>query len=878
MNYSIFRFTLNMYNHRSQASVAAFRGDTAVRLVITLTDGGIPYVIGDGCTAVLGGTKADGNKLQDFCVIENNTRIIYDFTEQTTSCPGIVNCDITLLDLDGKVITAPKFIIVVDEKEVGYDDAIESSSEFKSLERLLGVAVAEEGRVDAEIARKAGETLRQTAEEERKSDEEERESAEEARKSAEEERKSAEAERKTAEVDRKSAEDVRKTAEEERESAEYGRKSAENARAEADRKRSGIISSGGGEASVVVNGVESNQAPMAHSMSAGLGTITGATAQYACGSFNEVDTEAMAVVGAGTSASERANAFTAGKDGSDNMYIKVGKTKVTEGKVKKLLDILPKMENLSSTFIFDTVSTLATRHLVPTDALPYARIERVGGHSANNNLLRLTPNTILGESQGVTCSVDENGYLTIDSGGNDSGISAVFDINTDDILPTKPSSACILSARYISGTVTVSEYAGTSGLFSSIGNTELPTADNPHVISAGTSPSSTRLTIQAVGCFTNYKIEWQVLEGLRHAPVTAVESVGKNLAYSRGWSAASVNNGDDALSLSNPYGTTISATSGEVISVTQTAYSSTILGNYSNGYLTFPLAEHLTDGGKYNLSFDLTIKSNPLKATTISLLCNGATQMQIGGYAIENALNKKQRVFAPFTYTKRDDCPNAHYIEIRCMGMSFDIGNMMITREDVTDTTYTPCGLIDTFTIPEEVQALEGYGLGISAEYNNHIEFTEDGKAEYHREVFEFVFDKSMKISADFITGQSTYRFWINKANFTEHRFAANVPSADISLCDRLPPLRYAVDMVGYALDTVYDSIAIKSPYSTIQETKEWLHGTKFLFVKAEPEVTDISGMFSSDTYIKVEGGGYIEAKNEHESEAVLAMAYQVQN
>ena len=63
MNYSVFRFTLNMHSHRSQASVAAFKGDTAVRLLINITDGGNPYVIADGCTAVLSGTKADGTKL-----------------------------------------------------------------------------------------------------------------------------------------------------------------------------------------------------------------------------------------------------------------------------------------------------------------------------------------------------------------------------------------------------------------------------------------------------------------------------------------------------------------------------------------------------------------------------------------------------------------------------------------------------------------------------------------------------------------------------------------------------------------------------------------------------------------------------------------------
>jgi hypothetical protein len=161
MNYSIFRFTLNMHTHRSQASVSAFRGDTAVRLCITITDGGNSYFIGNGCTAVLSGTKADGNKLWNRCVIENNTTIRYDFTEQTTSCVGVVNCEITLYAADGNVITAPKFVIVVDEREVSGDDLLDSETERDALDAIFS---SEASRAEAEEGRKAAEALRVEAE------------------------------------------------------------------------------------------------------------------------------------------------------------------------------------------------------------------------------------------------------------------------------------------------------------------------------------------------------------------------------------------------------------------------------------------------------------------------------------------------------------------------------------------------------------------------------------------------------------------------------------------------------------------------------------------------------------------------------------------
>ena len=195
MNYSIFRFTLNMHNHRSQASVSAFQGDTAVRLLINITDGGIPYTINDECVAMLTATKADGTKLSHRCTILNSSTIQYDFTEQTTSCLGIVNCEVALYGADGGIITAPKFIIVVDEREVN-GDAFPLSVTEQNL--LATIAVDEAKRIEAE-------TARVDAEEDRAEAESVRVTSEDARIEAELARASAEAERAEAETARASA-------------------------------------------------------------------------------------------------------------------------------------------------------------------------------------------------------------------------------------------------------------------------------------------------------------------------------------------------------------------------------------------------------------------------------------------------------------------------------------------------------------------------------------------------------------------------------------------------------------------------------------------------------------------------------------------------
>lgn len=168
MEYSIFRFTLNMHTHRSQATVSAFCGDTAIQLRITLADGSNVYKIDDGCVAVLSGTKADGYKLLNRCVIENNT-IIYDFTEQTTGSAGIVKCEITLYDADDKVITSPKFTIVVDEREVSDNDVNLSQAEYTVIADIMKAEAVEKKREANEKKREANEAKREANEANRQS-------------------------------------------------------------------------------------------------------------------------------------------------------------------------------------------------------------------------------------------------------------------------------------------------------------------------------------------------------------------------------------------------------------------------------------------------------------------------------------------------------------------------------------------------------------------------------------------------------------------------------------------------------------------------------------------------------------------------------------
>lgn len=157
MNYSNYRFTLDIQSNLSQVSLPVRLGDTGRRLYISFTDSGMPYTISKGSRAVFSGKKADGIYLLNDCIIEGDTTICYDFTTQTTNVSGIIDCEIRLYGPNGKLVTSPRFIMVVDERVVYNEDIPLSEDETTALDNIITLETqrqfAEAERVEAEIAR-----------------------------------------------------------------------------------------------------------------------------------------------------------------------------------------------------------------------------------------------------------------------------------------------------------------------------------------------------------------------------------------------------------------------------------------------------------------------------------------------------------------------------------------------------------------------------------------------------------------------------------------------------------------------------------------------------------------------------------------------------
>ena len=158
MNNSVYRFTLDVQKSWSQTSIPVKQGDTKRDLHITLSDGGTPFIINDGCLANFVGKKADGTTLYNTCEVEENNTVIYKFTEQTSNVPGVVDCEIEVIDTDSKVIASGKFILVVDERVNAISEVVSADEAETIRDYLLNEAArvkAESERENAEATRKA---------------------------------------------------------------------------------------------------------------------------------------------------------------------------------------------------------------------------------------------------------------------------------------------------------------------------------------------------------------------------------------------------------------------------------------------------------------------------------------------------------------------------------------------------------------------------------------------------------------------------------------------------------------------------------------------------------------------------------------------------
>ena len=167
---------------------------------------------------------------------------------------------------------------------------------------------------------------------------------------------------------------------------------------------------------------------------------------------------------------------------------------------------------------------------------------------------------------------------------------------------------------------------------------------------------------------------------------------------------------------------------------------------------------------------------------------------------------------------------------------------------------------VDTFSIPEEIQALDGYGDGINESCYNYID--------YEKKQFIKRVGKVDMGTLDWVVDLGSCLYSAN----LNCKYLGNV------LC------------VGYEtvfddsllLSGTWDIICAGNGYIGLTNTsndeaetfKSAMSGNMLYYELAEPIVTDISDLISEDSFIEVEGGGAITAVNESNSAVPSEISY----
>lgn len=512
-------------------------------------------------------------------------------------------------------------------------------------------------------------------------------------------------------------------------------------------------------------------------------------------------------------------------------------------------------------FYFTTVEDLAVKHDVPAAAMPYARLGKIGGHTRKcTNLLALVPNTELGTGTDGSAEteyrvwVDEDGYLTIDSNGNDTGISSVLELPEELFKNIPPNGATVSTyIRYVSGSANGGYAEGDAPAISFPWFTmrEVLMTNGATYTNTGTYSGNGR-TMQVVGVFDNLKLAITVVEGstpvddpvyyegLKSAKVTAVKSYSANMipfpyvGGSATVSGVSFEQREDGALVLNGTCTQTSVT--DYMLMNRTSWPS---GNY---YIT-----QIEGGASYSKNIFVWIKR-----------ANGAD-----AYFTKGA----------FTLDDGDTIS----VSIRIGKDLGTVNNLVIKpmiNRGTTALPFSKWGVIDTCTVSSEVQALDGYGIGINSDCANTVYLS--------NKTFEKKIDV---VDLGSLIWQTAGTETSGKVRFVAGFANAVAPSSD-SVIANIICERYKAESStnvyqnaqGVAISKTGKIAIYDEQYSTASEAtfKSAMQGVLLYYETATPSTEPITDIITGTAYLKVEGGCYIVAENEDGIEALLSMTYQV--
>ena len=258
----------------------------------------------------------------------------------------------------------------------------------------------------------------------------------------------------------------------------------------------------------------------------------------------------------------------------------------------------------------------------------------------------------------------------------------------------------------------------------------------------------------------------------------------------------------------------------------------------------------------------------------------------IGGssskYSIYDDLKKYYDYGSGVTFTESENTMGAIYLRIAKGTVLSNVVFKPMLNRGAKAQPYSKFGkVIDSLAIPEAVQALNGYGLGINADCYNYIDWE---KKQFVQNVGKYTLtgaEKVTKSSVQTLNGLNVY--YISPAPFDYYLEVSILILADkykyngrIDSGNRFKEKEYPNDTMYayYNYEFTNRSLYFVSDAADKETFKQSIAGMTVLYKLAEPIVTDISNLLPEDNFIEIEGGGTIVAVNENEIALPIELIY----
>lgn len=563
----------------------------------------------------------------------------------------------------------------------------------------------------------------------------------------------------------------------------------------------------------------------------------------------------------------------------------ISAVKLTDKELQRRVNALYDMGN-GITHQFETDSGTAYQKTVPTGA-KLMSVKSVGGKSVVWNQIF---EAYSGTNNGVTVTTEADGTITLNGTAESSYIyfkslsSAQNKIgkyilkllilnNPDSVTmryayfnrtistPTATKGTAAALVNQTAKDIELQKVAGLSGfttgtVFNDV-KIKIQIFDLTQMFGSGNEPSTVE---EFESMFPNGYYPYN--EGtLMSMSVNNVVEQGKNLFDCYGFSCIAILNVNDERKLNNSYGTTISTIEPtNKIVVIQSQAPESVIAHSNNGWFCVGI-KGMEQSKRYTFSFDFT--------TTKMLIQNPVLQILVNGRFPEDAiniseLNVKKRVSFTLEYTKVDD---RQYIELRLSGMSGIFENFQLD-EGSTATAYTPCYTPISYTIPQAIQNLDGYGWSAGTA-RNYVDY--ENKKYYQCVQSVNLGTLDWKFNTTSGVGNHFYAL-ADHLNFKYlGEFGSTIYNALCSKYRTVARNSHVFVDKTLAIDgvTVVSQIQVKdTAYPDVTAFKQAMQGVILYYELANPIITDISTLIPDDFLwnIEVEAGGSVTFKNSNDS------------